>query len=212
MNSRQHDDQLLYLQRRIGDLEAQARSARLSPVPGFAPSAPMPSPLPSLPPTVAPPAAPGPLAPRASAPPSALQPPVASAPEPSLAPAVPSPADDLYRVGYAKYQAGDLDGAVVIFYEIVAGYPKEPARARAQFLIGESFYSQKDYRGAIAEFESLIAAAPTGSQVPDALLRIGLAQRALGDEVRARRAWERLVKEHPASAAARQARTLLRRG
>jgi TolA-binding protein len=116
----------------------------------------------------------------------------------------------LYREGLSKYQTGDLDGAVVTLYEVVANFPTEPARERAQFLVGEIFMSQKDYRGAVAELEGLINAVPAGSRVPDALLKIGLAQRSLGDESRARRAWERLVKDYPSSAPARQARTLLR--
>jgi len=116
----------------------------------------------------------------------------------------------LYQAGLEKYQAGDLDAAVVTLYEVVANFPKEPARERAQLLVGEIFLEQKDYRGAVAELESLITAVPTGSRVPDALLKMGMAHRSVGDEPRARRAWERLVKEYPASAAARQARTLLK--
>ncbi|MBM4434915.1 MAG: tetratricopeptide repeat protein, partial [Chloroflexi bacterium] len=129
----------------------------------------------------------------------------------SPAPAA-SPADTLYQSGRAKFEAGDLDGAVVTLYEVVASFPDDPARERAQFLVGEIFFSQKDYRGAVAEFESMIAAVRDGSRAPEALLKIGMAERALGDEARARRAWERLVKEYPNSAAARQARTLLRAG
>jgi tol-pal system protein YbgF len=119
-------------------------------------------------------------------------------------------AEALYQEGLSKYNAGDLDGAVVTLYEVVANFPTDPMRERAQFLVGEIFYSQKDYRGVIAELESLIAAVPGGTRVPEALVKIGLAQRALGDETRARRAWDRVVKEFPSSAAAKQARTLLK--
>ena len=215
MSARQHDDQLLYLQRRLGDLETQMRG-RGQAAPVLPPSAAMPAPLPPpplagpplvTPPTTTPrvaavPSAPAPsAAPRAPAPPPRTPPPSAGAV---------SPADDLYREGLAKYQAGDLDGAVVTLYEVVANFPTDPAREHAQFLVGEIFFAQKDYRGAVAELEGLIAAAPGGSKVPEALLKIGMAQRSLGDEARARRAWERLVKDYPTSAPARQARTLLR--
>lgn len=215
MSARQHDDQLLYLQRRLTDLEAQARGRTTAP-PAFAPSAAMPAPLP--PPPIAPPVAPSVPAPRATPPPPA-PPAVARAtpaprspapPSSAAPPANASPAETLYQSGLVKYQAGDLDGAVVSLYEVVVNFPANPARERAQFLVGEIFYAQKDYRGAIAELESLIGAVPAGSRVPDALLKIGLAQRSLGDDARARRTWERLVKDYPASAAARQARTLLR--
>jgi tol-pal system protein YbgF len=123
-----------------------------------------------------------------------------------------SRADEIYRRGIEQVQSGDLEGAVVTFYEVVANFPRDPARERAQFQVGEIFFTQKDYRGAITELEALIAAIPNGSRVPDALLRIGMAQRELGDEAKAKRTWERLIKDYPASAAARQARPLLKRG
>jgi tol-pal system protein YbgF len=212
MSARQHDDQLLYLQRRIAELETQARNRAGAVPPAFAPSAAVPAPLPPPPGAGAPPApAPSPL-PRTARPtaPAAPNPPAAAAPLTAV-PTVPtSPGEVLYQSGLSKYEAGDLDGAVVTLYEVVATFPGDPARERAQFLIGEIFLSQKDYRGAVGEFESMIAAVPAGSHVPEALLKIGMAQRSLGDEARARRAWEKLVKEHPNSAAARQARTLLR--
>jgi TolA-binding protein len=222
MSARQHDDQLIYLQRRLGDIEAQARSRGGTGVPpAFAPNAAVPAPLPPPPAAAIPPAAavpsappPSPLPPSRQARATPLVPPVAASPLATPAPppaAMPgSPGEVLFQSGLAKFEAGDLDGAVVTLYEVIATFPQDPARERAQFLVGEIFLAQKDYRGAVAELEGLIAAVPGGSRVPDALLKLGMAQRALGDEARARRAWERLVKEHPNSAAARQARTLLR--
>jgi TolA-binding protein len=89
-------------------------------------------------------------------------------------------------------------------------HPSHALREGAQFLVADIFYTQKDYRGALAEFEALLAALPKGAKVPDTLLKIGLCQRALGDGTRARRTWERVIREFPGSAAARQARVLLR--
>ena len=226
LNARQHDEQLMYLQRRLTDLENQTR-ARGAGVPTLPPSTAMPAPLPpppvaapfgtppagaplaSAPPAVTPRAATPSALPTPSAPPSATPRTAAPArPSPPSAPA--SPADELYQDGFAKYQAGDLEAAVVTLYEVIASFPTDPARERAQFLVGEIFLTQKDYRGAVAEFEGLIGAVPGGTRVPDALLKIGMAQRSLGEEGRARRTWERLVKDYPTSAAARQARTLLK--
>ena len=198
MSARQHDDQLLYLQRRLTEMESQARG-RAAGVPGFAPSTPSPLPPPAvatLPPLPS-------VAPAPAGPP----PPAAGRPTP---PAVLSPADELYEAGFAKYRAGDLEGAMLTLYEVVAVHPGDPARERAQLLIAEILYAQKEYRGAVAELEAFIRAVPKGTRVPEALLKLGLAQRALGEDGRARRVWERLVKEHPGSAAAREARTLLR--
>jgi TolA-binding protein len=208
MSARQHDDQLVYLQRRLVDLENQARGR--GPAATLPPSAAMPTPLPPMalppPPTAV---APPPSSPSAAPAPSPRG--LPSAPRAPTAPVAPaSPAEELYRAGLEKYQSGDLDGAVVTLYEVVANFPTDPAREPAQFLVGDIFLAQKDYRGAIAEFEGLITAVPRGGRTADALLKIGLAQRSLGEEARARRTWERLVKDFPTSGAARQARTLLK--
>lgn len=120
-------------------------------------------------------------------------------------------ARDLYQAGMAKYRAGELDAAVLIFYDLVARHPSDPLRESAQFQAAEIFFREKDYRGAVAELEDLLAAVPSGAKTADALLKVGLSYRALGDEASARRAWERLTREFPGSAASRQARTLLKR-
>jgi tol-pal system protein YbgF len=181
-SSRHQEDQLTFLRRRVEELEGQSRG-RLPAVPsGFAPA-----------PPAAPVAVPPPLPP----------------PTP-LASATTTPAADLYREGATRLRAKELDAAVLSFYDLIVTYPDHPLRESAQFLVADTFYSQKDLKGALAEFEELILAVPRGEKIPDALLKIGLCHKGLGDAARAKRSWERVVKEHPASAAARQARVLLR--
>ena len=136
-------------------------------------------------------------------------PPVAPPPTP-LGSATAAPAEDLYQAGTEKFKAKDWDAAVLIFYDLIVTHPDHALRENAQFLVADIFYAQGDYRGALAEFEALLAALPKGAKVPDTLLKIGLCQRALGDGARARRTWERVVREFPSSVAARQARVLLR--
>ena len=188
-SSRQQEDQLTFLRRRVEELESLNRGRLPATPSGFAPSAPS---------GFAPPA-PGGVAPTAPSP----------GPTP-LASATTTPAAELYRVGTEKLQAKDFDAAVLSFYDLIVTYPNHPLREGAQFLVADIFYMQKDFRSALAEFEALIAAVPRGERVPDALLKIGQCQKSLGDGARAKRTWERVVKDHPASVAARQARILLR--
>jgi tol-pal system protein YbgF len=169
-SSRQQEDQLAFLRRRVEELESQNRGRSPSVPGGFAP-APGPPPLPS---------------------------------------ATTSPATELYRAGTESLQAKQYDAAILSFYDLIATYPDHPLRESAQFLVADTFYMQKDFRGALAEFEALIAALPRGERAPDVLLRIGQCQKNLGDPGRAKRTWERVVRDHPASVAARQARVLLR--
>jgi len=180
-SSRQQEDQLTFLRRRVEELESLNRGRLPAAPSGFAPSAPG---------GVAPPApSPGPT---------------------SLASATTTPAAELHRAGTENLQAKNFDAAILSFYDLIVTYPNHPLREGAQFLVADIFYIQKDFRGALAEFEALIAAVPRGERVPDALLKIGQCQRSLGDAARAKRTWERIVKDHPASVAARQARVLLR--
>jgi tol-pal system protein YbgF len=129
----------------------------------------------------------------------------------SLVPsATTSPAAELYRTGTTQLKTRNLDAAMLTFYDLIVTYPTDPLRESAQFLVADIYFSQKDYRGALAEFEALVDEVPRGERVPDALLKIGLCQKNLGDTGRAKRTWERIVKDYPASVAARQARALLR--
>ena len=180
--SRQQDDQLTYLRRRVEELEA-ARGRAPSAPSGFAPSAP------------------SGFAPSAPAPPGS---------PPLLGSATTTPAAELYRRGVEQLRANATDAAVLTFYDLIATYPESPLRESAQYLVADVYYTQKDWRASMAEFEALVAALPRGERVPDALLKIGLCQKSLGDSARAKRTWERVVREHPTSAAARQARALLR--
>jgi tol-pal system protein YbgF len=177
--SRQQEDQLAFLRRRLEALESQSGSRQLPSAPsGFAPSPP-PSPA-------------------------------ASSGATLLASATTTPAAELYGAGTAQLKAKNVDAAMLSFYDLIVTYPSDPLRESAQFLVADIYFTQKDYRAALAEFEALIAAVPRGERVPDALLKVGQCQKSLGDAGRAKRTWERVVKDYPASVAARQARVLLR--
>jgi len=134
--------------------------------------------------------------------------PVPAVPQPRSA--TTTPAEDLYRMGVEKLRAKELDAAVLVLYDLIGAYPDHPLRESAQFLVADTLFQLKDYRGALADFEALIGAVPGSAKVPDALLKIGLCQRGLGDAALAKQTWERLVRDYPGSVAARQARVLLR--
>ena len=179
--SRQQDEQVAYLRRRVEELEALNRGRAPTAPSGFAPGPPTGS--------------------------SGFAPSPGAGP---IASATTAPAAQLYRAGTESLQAKRYDAAMLSFYDLIATYPDDPLREGAQFLVGDIYFAQKDFRGALAEFEALIAAVPRGERVPDALLRIGQCQKNLGDGGRAKRTWERVVRDHPTSVAARQAKILLR--
>jgi TolA-binding protein len=130
--------------------------------------------------------------------------------QPAPPPAGAPRAEELYRAGLDKLERGELDAAALDLYELIAYHPDHQLREPAQFTIADILYRQKDFRGARAELEGLLAAVPKGRMTAEALLKLGLSARQLGDERAAREVWERLVQDHPKSTAAREARALLR--
>jgi len=109
----------------------------------------------------------------------------------------------------ANFRAREHGQAVLELTDLITRYPSHGLAPAAQLWIGEAYYEQRDYQQALMELKRVSEAYPRSPQVADALLKSGLCQRALGDRSAATSAWEQVIREHPESAAARQARTLL---
>ncbi|HEV2053712.1 MAG TPA: tol-pal system protein YbgF [Methylomirabilota bacterium] len=191
------NDQLAKLQASLSEAEGAMRSLRATPVPPESRPAPavVPPPAPSVTPVPIPAPAPRPAAPAATA--------LAAPPSRN------AEADRNFAAALAKLHAGDDGQAALEFTEFVVQYPAHPQAAAAQNHIGEAYYRQRDYRQAMAEFQKTVDGYTQAAQVSEALLKIGLCQRALGDAARAKASWEQVIKQFPKSDAARQARTLL---
>jgi tol-pal system protein YbgF len=199
-------EQLAKLKSSVDEAESAVRSLRATPVPPEARPAPVPAPPPA-PATAPPPPVAAPAAKPAE--PAASAPAAAPTPAPAAPPSRNPEADRMFAAALAKLRAGDEGQAALEFTEFVAQYPTHPQAAVAQNHIGEAFYRQRDYKQAVAEYQKTVDGYTQAAQVAEALLKIGLCQRALGDGARAKATWEQLVKQFPKSDAARQARTLL---
>ena len=190
-------EQIAKLKSSLSETEDAMRSLRATPVPPESPPAspvvPPPAPAPAPVPIPAP--APSPAAPETSAP---VAPPSRNA-----------EADRMFAAALARLRAGDDGQAALEFTEFVAQFPNYPQAAAAQNYLGEAYYRQRDYRQALGEFQKTVDGYTQAVQVSEALLKIGLCERALGDPARAKASWEQVVKQFPKSDAARQARTLL---
>ena len=187
-------EQVTKLKASLDEAESAVRALRATPVaPETRPAAP-PAPPPGSAPAIV------------TSPPS----PTVSAP---AAPAPPGPrnveAERMFAAALAQLRAGNDGQAALEFTEFVTQFPSHPQAAAAQNYIGEAFYRQRDFRQAAAEFQKTVDNYTQATAVPEALLKIGLCQRALGDAAAARAAWEQVIKQFPKSDAARQARTLL---
>jgi tol-pal system protein YbgF len=198
------NEQMAKLKTSLDDAESAMRSLRATPVPPEARPAPAPAPPPT--PTPAP-------SPAAAPPPNPAEPAVA-APAPASPASGPTrtrnaEADRIFAAALAKLRAGDDGQAALEFTEFVTQYPAHPQAAAAQNYVGEAYYRQREYRQAMGEYQKTVDTYTQAAQVSEALLKIGLCQRALGDGAHAKTTWEQVIKQFPKSDAARQARTLL---
>ena len=185
-------EQVTKLKGSLEEAESAVRAMRAIPVaPESRPPAP-PAPPPGSAPTIAPSPAP---------------PPVTAAPAPAAPRNV--DAERMFAAALAQLRAGNDGQAALEFTEFVTQFPAHPQAAAAQNYIGEAFYRQRDFRQATAEFQKTVDSYTQATPVSEALLKIGLCQRALGDAAAARAAWEQVIKQFPKTDAARQARTLL---
>lgn len=140
--------------------------------------------------------------PRADDPDEAHRPP--EAPRPS---ALDPEAKKAYDAAYALLTTQKLDRALDAFAAFLVRYPDHPYAENATFWRGEAYFAQGEWLRAAEQFEGVLARFPGGAKVPDALLKLGMAQIKLGNPDKARAVFERLRREHPRSDAARRAPT-----
>ena len=198
---KERSDEMARLRARVEAIEADARAAKVPPPPPVAPA------------PVAPPPAPVAKPPAAVArvvPPPVQPPPAPRGERPREVPARTESPEQAYAAALATFRAREHGQAVLDFLDFIAKHPRHPLAANAQYWIGEAYYVQRDYRQALAEFQKVPEVAPGAAKAADALLKIGLCQRHLRDEARARQTWQRVVRDFPQSEAAIKARGFLK--
>jgi tol-pal system protein YbgF len=95
--------------------------------------------------------------------------------------------------------------ALVALTDFLARYPQDLRAPRVLFWRGEVLFAQHEYTRALAAFETALARDPAGDKAPDALLKMSLCHKRLGDADRARAAIQRLKTQFPQSNAAKLA-------
>jgi tol-pal system protein YbgF len=139
-----------------------------------------------------------------------VPPPAAPAPKPvTPPPGREVSAEKLYATAMASFRAEEHGQAVLEFTELIDKFPKHTLAASAQYWIGEAYYRQRDFNQAVVELQKVPDLYPQSPPVPEALLKLGMCYRALHDLPRARETWEQVVRAHPKTDAASQARALL---
>jgi tol-pal system protein YbgF len=129
-----------------------------------------------------------------------------AAPPAGLSPVImPTSAPRIYSQAMGDYMSQRYDNAIEGFREVIQTYPTAPDAANAQFQIGESFYQKKDCRSAIPEYQKFVDTYKDSDRRHEGLFMLGVCYSDLNQRTNAQRAFERVLKEHPASASAMMA-------
>jgi tol-pal system protein YbgF len=117
----------------------------------------------------------------------------------------------MYDMAFNALKGSDYPKAINGFKSFVQAYPSSPLASNAQYWLGEAYYVTREYPSAIAAFQKVATDWPESRKVPDAMVKIGFTQSALGKNGDARVTLEDVVRRFPGTEAAQLAADRLKR-
>lgn len=114
-----------------------------------------------------------------------------------------------YEAAMAIYKSGQPDRAEAAFAAFAQAHPDHDYADNALYWKGEAAYDQHHWADALAAFTEVVERYGGGNKAPDALLKIGLCYRQLGDIPNARDVLAELVAAYPGERASDIARVKL---
>jgi tol-pal system protein YbgF len=122
----------------------------------------------------------------------------------SKAPKIDPKAAKDYDAALALYKGKKWQKALDAFAGFVVRWPDHPYVGNALYWRGACYYSLGQFGAAEGQLEGLLASHPESTKVPDALLELGLTEKKLGSDAKAKAAFVRLKTEFPKSEAAKK--------
>jgi tol-pal system protein YbgF len=119
------------------------------------------------------------------------------------------PLKETFQAGVRDYNAAKFDVASGEFQDVIHYYPMDDLAGSAQFYLGEIAYHQKNYADAIKAYNTVLEGFPGSSKAPAAQLRKGLSLLQLDRKTEAITELKLLVKRHPQTPEAAQAKSKL---
>ncbi len=112
-----------------------------------------------------------------------------------------------YQEGLAAWRGEDYRGCIDRFRSFLQTYASSLRADDAAFWMADCHYKQGEFKNAVLRFDDVVRNYPDGNRAPDALYRQGESLLKLGPGFReaAKRAFERVLKEYPDSARAKEA-------
>ena len=124
---------------------------------------------------------------------------------------LPGSDQDNYQSAFDLLRTGDYEEAASAYEQFLAVFPSSPLADNAQYWLAETYYVQRQYMAALPAFQLVVDDYPGSSKLPDALLKIGFCNYELQQWDAARDSLERVIREFPATTAARLATQRLER-
>ena len=116
-----------------------------------------------------------------------------------------------YDAAFNALKSSDYARAIAGFRNFVSTYPASPLASNAQYWLGEAYYVNRDFPNAVTAFQRVITEWPDSRKAPDALVKVGFTQAALGKTAEARDTLENVQKRYPGTEAAALAADRLKR-
>ena len=119
------------------------------------------------------------------------------------------PLKETLQAGVRDYNAAKYDVASGEFQDVVHYYPMDDLAGTAQFYLGEIAYRQKSYADAIKAYNAVLEGFPGSAKAPAAQLRKGLSLLQMNKKDAGITELKLLVKRHPQTPEAAQAKSKL---
>jgi tol-pal system protein YbgF len=116
-----------------------------------------------------------------------------------------------YDAAFNALKGADYPKAIQTFKGFLSAYPASPLASNAQYWLGEAYYVTRDYEEAMAAFRKVTTDWPDSRKAPDALVKVGFTQAAIGRSGDARATLEEVTRRYPGTEAATLATDRLKR-
>lgn len=131
-----------------------------------------------------------------------------STPPPSLV--TPSiDCDSTYDLAFVQVRQQAYEESIEGFRNFLAECPNDERVADAYFWIGECYFRQDNFGRAISEFEHVAKTYPESPKAPSSLYKVGRSQQELSRTEEAKKTFQSVIDQYPASTEAKQAKERL---
>ncbi|MCX6112035.1 MAG: tol-pal system protein YbgF [Proteobacteria bacterium] len=113
-----------------------------------------------------------------------------------------SPMYGEYLEAFTLFKNKEYSKAMVAFSSFIDKYTNTFLTDHAYFWLGESYYQQGEYTLAIDEYLKVIKKFPDGSKTPEAMLKIAMSYKVLGEKKDSEAYLKGLISKYPNSRAA----------